>query len=281
MARGVLHGVLLHGIVEVAAQAHIDHIGTGLYGGADALGNGPLVAGAVGIQNPDTQDADIGSDARAADAIVHGGGDDAGNVGAVTVLVTGSHTDVNLPDLSGKIGVICLYTGVQNGNGDVIPAGGYAPGGVGVHNVVGILIVAGVVVRAGVQQEGIGIVHILLYPGAPGLLRGGSGVEGRGTALARGDGVQMNDVVGIGCGQGKVHILRGGHRFGNRGGLQADFRHAAGVGHQLRTEGLREKLGFLFGVGVEYQNAVLVIRTGIQGSGGLGYVMVGHVQLVG
>ena len=274
----VFDGRLHAAVIEVAAQTHIDHHGAVADGCVDAPGDHRVRAASAGIQDPDAENADIGSDARTAEGVIHGGGDDTGHMGTMSVFIGGTGAHADLRDLTVQIRVIRLDTGVDDGDLDGSPAGGDAPGSVGIHHIMHVLVVG----AGGITQVRVGTAHIFIDPGVPVLLAGDSRSRGAGRGVGVGlHRVKTNQVVGVSRGQRQRHILSRRHRLGNGGGQGADLRHTEAVGHQLAAEGPGVNLSLLLGVGGDHQNARLVVLAFRQPGHGLGDLIIGHFLLGG
>ena len=120
LALGIVYRVEQHGGVAVAADAEVDYFGAVVDGVDDSFGGVFVGAGTVHVHDLDRQDAGVA--VQAPDAGVVGvGGNDAGNEGAVAVVVVGvgfiGGEIVAFESSADKVGVVGLYSGVDDGHG--------------------------------------------------------------------------------------------------------------------------------------------------------------------
>ena len=274
MVQGVVDGFLIEQAVEVAAQAHIDNVGAVVHSGINTIDDIIVFAVALFIQDPDAHNADVGSDARAADSVVHGRADDARHMGAVAVFVPGSQADVIGCDSAAQIRMILLNAAVEDGDLNLPAARGDAPGGVSIHRVMHPLIAP----AAGILKCRVGVVHILPDPGIPGLLRGRV-LQAHGGHGIGDQGIQPGLIVGISRGQGDRHIRGGSHSLGHRGSQKPDLCRPMYPGHQLAAEGRRQNLGIFFRLRGYQDHVLLIVLPRAQTGDGFGNALPRHVFL--
>src|SRR5690606_18059937 len=116
---GVGHRLPLRLAVVGPAEGQVDDPGTGVGGVVDALGDVGVPAVALVVQRLDRQDPDRLVVAGDLDAVVRTGGDDAGDVGAVAVVVhpaaVGRHEVVEARyDAAHQVGDRGLHAGVDD-----------------------------------------------------------------------------------------------------------------------------------------------------------------------
>ncbi|MNX64989.1 hypothetical protein D3C86_960300 [compost metagenome] len=98
----------------------------------DAAGNRLVRATALGAQDLDGEQADVGGEAGDADAVVGRSGRDTGAVGAVTLVVHRILIVVDevaaLVHATGEVGVVVVDTGVDDGEEGLLGTHGHVPG---------------------------------------------------------------------------------------------------------------------------------------------------------
>ena len=261
---GVVDGFLLGVIIIEAAQAHADDVRPVVRGIVDALYDAEIGGIIVRAQDAHRQDLHVRRDAGAADAVILGGGNDAGAVGAVAVLVHGVVVPVDevpaLDDLALELRVGIVHAGVQHSHRHPVAAGGHGPGRIGVDHVVHVLVVPG-----GVAQKEVGIAHGV-HPRLPVLLHRDlrtldPGIGGDDTVLQR-HRLRADDVVGVHRGQGVGGIHAGLHRLIDAGAAQTQQGDMAGIRQQLRVVGVRDHPGVFRGAGADHDLAVHIVHAG-------------------
>ncbi len=128
---GVVDGILQGGRAVVAAQAQVDHPRPVVGGVGDAADDVGVRACARGVQGLHGHHLGVVGDAGYSYTVVGEGGDGAGDVGAVAVVVCGvavvAHEVVPGDQLAGQVGVGGVSAGVHDGD-DHAAACGQVPG---------------------------------------------------------------------------------------------------------------------------------------------------------
>ena len=133
---GVLTGVLEERVVGVAAQAEVDDVGALVRRPDDAVDDPAVEAVAVLIGDLDRQDPAVPGDAGDADGVVRVRRGDAGDVGAVPVVVGRvvvivGEVAAGGDHLAGEVGMGHIDARIEDGDDGLGVAPGHVPGGRG------------------------------------------------------------------------------------------------------------------------------------------------------